>query len=696
MPKPSTSSQKNTKTENDSLDNQSKISDFFQIKSKKKEKHSSNEKQLKVENDEDSNNKRNEDLSGSLKGEDDPEKQLLYFFKDKKIYIEIINDGVNSSSIFYDLLLKYKIIKCKNLSKKIDYIIFKDGHLKTKIHAILNNIKLVNPLWIDDKVKHHIFKDDKEYEIKTNLGDIMLKEECAKNKKGENINIDEENLYKDYDHELEIEYDTPYANYIDKLRENDSQNINDNEMSTIEKSINPKHAKINSLKDNTINNIFSDIQREKRKSPKTNNKDNLIIINKEENNDILKGNNSLNNKNNENKSTKNNKSRNNKKNQRKAKNSKSVAHNNTKLLNNSQKTSNKNKNDNNEKNYILELNQNNSKVLSLAKNSEIKSTSEKISIMTYKLEADEIQSLKSLNNFEYKGNINNNEKNKKKNINANIIILEKNKVIYDWKMYEFLLDKKIVVDFASFLFEFINDEKHNTDILEIINQISINNEIIFFNKRMRMQKRSMMQSLKIVDNIIPKEKNEKINQQNDVEKKYFFMINEDIDENEKKVLQKLLKNYLKADIINTNKNKRSKSSANQINITLEKMAKKNNLETIKENDNKEVNDEEADIKKDSNEIGKSKNINIHRINNIMLSNKNNDTESNDLKENINEKQKIEGTFLISKEKINNKRFFKKIKDYKGIISYEYIYDSFLNGQLLDLNDKEILEKYKLQ
>jgi hypothetical protein len=583
------------------------------------------------------------------------------------------------------------------LSKKIDYIIFKDGHLKTKRYAVLNNIKLVNPLWIDDKVKHHIFKDDKEYEIKANFGDIMLMEECAKNKKGENVDVDEENLHKDYDHELEIEYDTPYANYIDKLRENDSQNVNDNEMSTIEKSINPKHEKINSIKDNTIKNIFSDIQREKRKSPKANNKDNLIIINKEENNDILKGNNSLNNKNNENKSTKNNKSRNNKKNQRKAKNSKSVDHINTKLLNNSQKISDKNKNDNNEKNYVLELNQNNSKVLSLAKNSEIKATSGKISIMTYKLEANEIQSLKSLNNFEYKGNINNNEKNKKINNNANIIIVEKNKVIYDWKMYEFLLDKKIVVDFASFLFEFINDDKHNNTniVLEKINQISINNEIIFFNKRMRMQKRSMMQSLKIVDNIIPKEKNEKINQQNEVENKYFFMINKDIDENEKKVLQKLLKNYLKADIINTN-NKRSKSSANQIDITLEKMVKKNSLETIKENDNKEVNDEEVDIKKDSNEIGKSKNINIHRINNNILSKKKNDIESNDLKENINEKQKIEGTFLISKEKINNKRFFKKIKDYKGIISYEYIYDSFLNGQLLDLNDKEILEKYKLQ
>ena len=39
---------------------------------------------------------------------------------------------------------------------------------------------------------------------------------------------------------------------------------------------------------------------------------------------------------------------------------------------------------------------------------------------------------------------------------------------------------------------------------------------------------------------------------------------------------------------------------------------------------------------------------------------------------------------------------KKVKYYKGVISYKYVYDSFLNGQLLDLNDKSIFEKYQLQ
>ena len=57
---------------------------------------------------------------------------------------------------------------------------------------------------------------------------------------------------------------------------------------------------------------------------------------------------------------------------------------------------------------------------------------------------------------------------------------------------------------------------------------------------------------------------------------------------------------------------------------------------------------------------------------------------------------IEGTYLISKNKVNNIKFLKKVKYYKGVISYKYIYDSFSNGQLLDLNEEEIIEKYKLQ
>ena len=59
--------------------------------------------------------------------------------------------------------------------------------------------------------------------------------------------------------------------------------------------------------------------------------------------------------------------------------------------------------------------------------------------------------------------------------------------------------------------------------------MSVNNEFYFFNRKMRMQKRSMMQSLNIVDNIISKEKGEQINQQNNEnESKFYFLLNQDI------------------------------------------------------------------------------------------------------------------------------------------------------------------------
>ena len=309
--------------------------------------------------------------------------------------------------------------------------------------------------------------------------------------------------------------------------------------------------------------------------------------------------------------------------------------------------------------------------------------------MTYKLEQNEIQCLKSLNNFEYKGNLNNNDdKDKFKDIYniSNIIILDKNKSLYDWKLYEFLLDKKIIIDFTLFLFEFISGDivyNNMDELIEKINQISMNNEFYYFNKKIRLQKRSMMQSLTIVDNLISKERGESINQQmNENENKFYFLLNKDIPDDEKKILQKLLKNYLKANIINMNlPKKRPKSVANQINNNLkkiEKRSKKFNLEVIKESNN---------IKNDENKINEEKE-NIAVINDETINKSKNTT--------IKEEPNIEGTYLISKEKINSIKYMKKVKYYKGVISIKYVYDSFLNGQLLDLNDKIILEKYQLK
>ena len=309
--------------------------------------------------------------------------------------------------------------------------------------------------------------------------------------------------------------------------------------------------------------------------------------------------------------------------------------------------------------------------------------------MTYKLEQNEIQCLKSLNNFEYKGNLNNNDdKDKFKDIYniSNIIILDKNKSLYDWKLYEFLLDKKIIIDFTLFLFEFISGDivyNNMDELIEKINQISMNNEFYYFNKKIRLQKRSMMQSLTIVDNLISKERGESINQQmNENENKFYFLLDKDIPDDEKKILQKLLKNYLKANIINMNlPKKRPKSVANQINNNLkkiEKRSKKFNLEVIKESNN---------IKNDENKINEEKE-------NIAI--RNDETINKSKNTTIKEEPNIEGTYLISKEKINSIKFMKKVKYYKGVISIKYVYDSFLNGQLLDLNDKIILEKYQLK
>ena len=672
-----------------SPDNQNKKNSkkIFSIKKFPKSYPSQKSDDIKFLTGQNNNRKKNINLSGPLKGEKDPEKQLLYYFKDKKIYIEIFNGNINSSSTFYNILLKYKIIQCKKLAKKIDYIVFKDGHLKTKKYAALNGIKMVNPLWIDDKVNNHIFKDDEEYEIKTNFCDIVLREKYEKNKITEEEEIKKDNSLtenKNYELELEAEYDTEYANMVDKMRENNSQKNEISVLSTI--NITNKEEETESIKKENINlnnmnieiNLDKGIKRQKRRTSKS--RQSLIISNENQSNLFKESNNitKMNNKENPKKGAKKNKKKLSEKEQ-------------ISPGNNKQK-----KIDICENNFILNFSPDNNNLLTLAKKSEennIKKTTEKINIITYKLDPKEIQCLQSLNNFEFKGNIDNKDetqKNKSLYDSANIIILEKEKYIYDWKIYEFLFDKKIIIDFTLFLFEFINGDNATYDnvdnLAKKINEISINNEIYFFNKKMRYQKRSMMQSLNIVDNIISKEKGEQNNQQtNEIDLKFYFLLNQDIPEEEKKVIQKLLKNYLKANIININiPKRRPKSVTSQININLNKIEKKSkkniNLDVIKEQENCEIKNDENKIQEEKQEINNNKSIN----------------EKSDKINNNNNDQKIEGTYLISKDKVNSIKFLKKVKYYKGVISIKYVYDSFINGQLLDLNDKNIFEKYQLQ
>ena len=136
-------------------------------------------------------------------------------------------------------------------------------------------------------------------------------------------------------------------------------------------------------------------------------------------------------------------------------------------------------------------------------------------------------------------------------------------------------------------------------IIYKINQISINNDLYFCNKKLRYQKKSLLNVINICDNIATKER--KI-----VEKKYEieFFINEAICEEEKKVIYKLLKSYLKANIINYNNKKNNNSESSNKNkraSSVENTSIKNkltncNLEVINENVEEENNEKQKEEK----------------------------------------------------------------------------------------------------
>ena len=100
---------------------------------------------------------------------------ILKFFKHKKIYIEIYNEGENDNKSFNNLLIKYGIKPKQKLSKDLDYIIFKDGLIKTQKFSIENEVKLVNPLWLHDKLIGN-FKEDEKYLIKKKYSELNIDE----------------------------------------------------------------------------------------------------------------------------------------------------------------------------------------------------------------------------------------------------------------------------------------------------------------------------------------------------------------------------------------------------------------------------------------------------------------------------------------------------------------------------------------
>jgi len=762
--------------------------------------------------------------------------KLLIYFQGKKIYIEIFNGTENASEVFFELLLKYKIIQCKRLSKNIDYIIFKEGHLKTKRYAVMNNIKMVNPLWVDDKINRNIFKDDNEYLVKTNMGDILLQEKIDKEDKG-----------KVFEHEIEAEFDENYANMIDKERE--------------------KEKELKELKEKE----YSKIKREKRKSKNPRKNNQIKFYTEEEaknntsqnNNENLKNTNAnnenkINNENNEKKEEKNNSPipmdidspEEKKEKEKKEEKNKEDKINNKGLKKEANKEKNESKNNpieeeiievesekkkifqlitDNIHNNIQKTDQNESTIDFLSKRNRrersripfkirikskykkkidtklkskdykhkatfkkimvtkvdeipihnqnnltnikdlIKAESDndnvnpfldgikklpdinnkekeeekenkkttmgqKINIITYKLEEKEIQCLRSMEKFEYKGDLTNPLLDYGiLYCSASVIILDKEKSKYDWKMYEFFFDKKILVDFASFLFEFItenvdNDSIDAKDTLDKLNKISMNEETYFLNKKIRYQRRSLINSLNIVENICEIKKEEK---EKDEEKKgegINFVLNYNILSGEKRIIQRILKFYLKANIIKINlkefkeiKDKRSKSVGPNMKFNFKikkaqleeqlkrlKNLKNNKFESVIKTRNQTLKTEEKinknQNKKENNNKKINKKENKEKIKETKKSKDNNKNEENEVfnitDKDISKEEKIDfskikgDTYLLSKEKVINKIMFTKIPNFKAVIDYKYSFDSFWAGKLLDLKDENILKKYQ--
>ena len=768
--------------------------------------------------------------------------KLLIYFQGKKIYIEIYNGNENASGVFCELLLKYKIIQCKRLSKNIDYIIFKEGHLKTKRYAVMNNIKMVNPLWVDDKINRNIFKDDKEYLVKTNLGDILLEEKYGKDDNG-----------KVFEHEIEAEFDEDYANMIDQEREkelkekgnskirrekrkskntrnknqikffteeeaknsdkiNKEANNNKSKNDNLNKESNEKIEKNNSLEKPSIP-MDIDMKEEKKDDENAKGKESEENSEKEKNN--LKGlkkeeifenkenknnpsddeiievgteqklifqvitdnihNNIQKNDENENlidltsKKGKKFKSKTPFKIRIKTKYKKKID---TKLKSKDYKRKATIKKimvtkvdeaplhnlenlikiqgliktedddvDSNIKKEIEDIDNKMSDLINKEKENETKNTTigQKINIITYKLEEKEIQCLRTMDKFEYKGDLTNPLLDYGiLYSSASVIILDKEKSKYDWQMYDFFFDKKLLVDFASFLFEFINENADLEHIdaketLDKLTKISMNEETYFLNKKIRYQQRSLINSLNIIENIREIKKEEK-----DEEKKdsgLNFVLNYNILSGEKRVIQRILKFYLKANVIKINlkefreiRDKRSKSVGPNmkfnfkvkkaqieekiIKIKKNKNSKNNKFESIiktrnqilkkEENLNKKnnINKNDKDIRKKNinkkenletiEEISKKNNKNINNENEVL-----NIVDKDLSKEEKIDYSKIKGdTYLLSKEKVNNINMFKKIPNFKGVINYKYSFDSFWAGKLLDLKDENILKKYE--
>ena len=77
----------------------------------------------------------------------DPKYKLTKYFKELKIFVEIYNNNKEESLIFKEIITNLGACFVNYLTKGVNYILFKDGELKTIEYALNNKIKIVNPPW---------------------------------------------------------------------------------------------------------------------------------------------------------------------------------------------------------------------------------------------------------------------------------------------------------------------------------------------------------------------------------------------------------------------------------------------------------------------------------------------------------------------------------------------------------------------
>ena len=502
--------------------------------------------------------------------------KLINYFCDKKVYCEIFNGNDNLSESFCSKLKDYNAIIYKTLSKNLDYIIFKDGRIKTKRFASLNNIKLVNPFWVDDKITKGIFDNDSKYFVETNYVEFAL-DNVSKNK-NDFFNSDDE----DFDFSEIDEFDSKFSNYVDsKMKSYKSE------------------KKLNKKNNNELYYPLFDVKQYRQKRKSDINISNFNVI--------------------QNYSSMNNKTQ--------ALNKFSIINKNIKPIRNKSQ-------DNINKQTIIEIkndklsigkninNKDNNHIIVTSDLENIINANYKINIFTYLCDKTEITSLNDFEYFEYIKDIEEIPKNFNKKRDILLINWEKNN--YNYKIYKFLFDKILLIDIYQFLIEFVNETfdlsqvEDKKKLLNKVNSILLMNNFILLNYKI-------------------------INQNNNLNNlsNIHFIINRNIPEEEYNILFIMLKKYLGANVY-SNFIEDCKSFSRTLPITnLFKNPEKTEITESFENDNPSK------------------------------------------------------LYLVTKNKSSNLSWLSNNKKYNLMISTKYIYDSFLKGSLIDLNNKIMSIKYEI-